>query len=101
LSIENNSAKIKNMPLTKSAKKALRQSLRRRKHNLFYKRKIKALIKEVEILISEKKKEEAQKLLPQIYKVLDKAAKEKVIKKNTADRKKSNLAKKISKLSNQ
>jgi small subunit ribosomal protein S20 len=81
------------MPITRSAKKALRQSLKKRAHNLFYKNKIKALFKKVKSLVLERKIEEAKKLLPQIYKILDKAAKEKVIKKNTAARKKSRIAK--------
>lgn len=81
------------MPITKSAKKALRKSLRKRIHNLFYKNKIKDLIKKIRNLVFEKKIEEAKKLLPSLYKILDKAAKEKVIKKNTAARKKSRIAK--------
>lgn len=85
------------MPITKSAKKALRQSLRKRAHNLFYKNKIKALFKEVRGLVLEKKIEEAKKLLPSLYKVLDKAAKEKVIKKNTAARKKSRITRLLTK----
>jgi len=84
-----------NMPITKSAKKALRQSLRRRVRNIQKKRKIKNLIKQVKILVSQKKQEEAKKLLPQIYKILDKAAKTGLIKKNTAARKKSRIAKAI------
>ena len=83
------------MAITKSAKRAWRQSLKRRKRNLVYKEKIKNLIKEVRNLISQKKVEEAKKLLPQIYKILDKAAKVGVIKKNTAARKKSRIAKAI------
>jgi len=84
-------------PLTKSTKKALRQSLRKRAHNLFYKNKIKALFKKVRSLVLQKNIEEAKKLLPSIYKILDKAAKENVIKKNTADRKKSRIIKLIGK----
>ncbi len=80
-------------PITKSAKKALRQNLKRKKRNLIYKRKIKSLIKEVKNLVSQKKIEEAKQLLPQVYKALDKAAKVGVIKKNTAARKKSRIAK--------
>jgi len=80
------------MAITKSAKKAWRQSLKKRKRNLIYKEKIKSLVKEVKNLISQKKIEEAKKLLPQIYKILDKAAKVGVIKKNTAARKKSRIA---------
>ena len=48
------------MPITKSAKKALRQSLKRRVLNLRKKRKIKALKKEIKSLISKKKIEEAK-----------------------------------------
>lgn len=91
-------ARNANMPITASAKKALRQSLKRRAHNLRYKNKIKALIKEMRSLILQKKTEDAKKLLPQVHKILDKAAKEKVIKKNTASRKKSRLARLVSQL---
>jgi len=83
------------MPIKKSAKKALRQSERRRIRNLQRKRKIKNLLKEVKILVSQKKQEEAKKLLPQVYKLLDKAAKTGLIKKNTAARKKSRITKLI------
>ena len=81
------------MPITKSAKKALRQNLRRKKRNLVYKNKVKDLIKEVRFLVSQKKINEAKNLLPQVYKVLDKAAKVGVTKKNTASRKKSRITK--------
>jgi len=85
------------MPITKSAKKALRQSQKRRARNIQRKRKIKDLIKEVRNLVSQKKMEEAKKLLPQLYKALDKAAKTGVIKKNTASRKKSRVTKLVNK----
>jgi len=81
------------MPITKSAKKALRQNVKRKKRNLRKKRKIKDLIKEVRNLVSQKKTEEAKKLLPQVYKAFDKAVKVGIIKKNTASRKKSRLTK--------
>lgn len=81
------------MPIIKSAKKALRQNIKRKKKNLQKKKRIKDLIKQVQSLATEKKQEEAKKLLPQIYKAFDKAAKTGVIKKNTASRKKSRLAK--------
>jgi small subunit ribosomal protein S20 len=83
------------MPRTKSAKKALRQSQKRRIRNLQNKRKLKNLLKEVKSLIFQKKIEEAKKLLPQVYKFLDKAAKVGLIKKNTAARKKSEITKLI------
>ena len=83
------------MPITKSAKKALRQNTRRRTRNLVYKKKIKDLIKKIQSLVLEKKIEEAKKLLPKIYKILDKSAKVGIIKKNTASRRKSRLTKLI------
>ena len=81
------------MQITKSAKKALRQNEKRRVHNLGYKRKMRKLVKQVKGLVIEKKKEEAKKLLPQVYKILDKTAKAGIIKKNNASRNKSRLTK--------
>ena len=85
------------MPITKSAKKSVRQSLKRKSRNIGKKRKIKDLLKKVKSLISEKKFKEVKLLVPQIYKLLDKAAKKGLIKKNTADRKKSRITKSINK----
>lgn len=81
------------MPITKSAKKAVRQSSRKRGYNIRRKNKIKDVTKEWKSLVAAKKIEEAKKLLPSIYKALDKAAKSKTIKKNTASRKKSRITK--------
>jgi len=80
------------MPIKKSAKKVLRQNIKKRSRNLSYKNKIKELVKKFRNLIAEKKINEAKKLLPQVHKILDKAAKKRVIKKNTASRKKSRMA---------
>ena len=85
------------MPILKSAKKALRQSKHRKVLNLQYKKKMKEPIKQMKKLLAEKKIEEAKKLLPQIYKALDKSAKHGTIKKNTASRKKSRLTLMINK----
>ena len=79
------------MPITNSAKKALRQNLKRRKINSVKKRKTKDLIKEARTLVLKNKIDEARKLLPKIYKILDKTAKSGLIKKNTASRKKSRI----------
>jgi small subunit ribosomal protein S20 len=81
------------MPITKSAKKAARQNIKRRKRNLVYRNKIKSLTKKVRSLVLQKKEKEAKNLLPQLYQALDKAAKVGVIKKNAAARKKSRIAK--------
>ena len=85
------------MAITKSAKKAIRQSAVRREHNIVYKDKIKALVKQARTLVLAKKSAEAKKLLPDIYAALDKAAKVGVIKKNNASRRKSRLTRLIEK----
>jgi small subunit ribosomal protein S20 len=85
------------MPIIKSAKKALRGS--KRKHVLNVRRSdvMKDAVKEVKKLISGKNAAEAEKLLPKVYKTIDKAAKRGLIKKNTAARKKSRIVKMIKK----
>lgn len=83
------------MPIIKSAKKALRQNIRRRKRNLIKKEAYKKAVKNFRKLITDKKPKEAQELLPKVYQALDKAAKTKVIEKNKASRLKSRLAKLI------
>ena len=85
------------MPIIKSAKKALRQNIKRRAKNIQKNRKLKSVLKEVNILTA-KKTEEAKKLLPTAYKLLDKAAKTGLIKKNTASRKKSRITKAVNKI---
>ena len=85
------------MPIKNAAKKALRQSIKRQKINTSYERKIKSLIKEARVLVSQKKTKEAKELLPDIYQILDKAAKVGTIKKNNASRRKSRVAKLIGK----
>ena len=84
------------MAITKSAKKAIRQSAARNERNVVYKDKIKKLVKQARTLVSAKKVEEAKKILPDIYAAFDKAAKVGVIKKNSASRHKSRLTKLIS-----
>ena len=81
------------MPITKSAKKALRQSLKRRQQNLLRQKAYKQSARDIKKLISSGQLKEAEKLLPQLYKTLDKAAKTGAIKKNKASRLKSRLTK--------
>ena len=79
------------MPITKSAEKALRVSKRKRVFNLRRSWGMKNALKEIKKLMAEKKGTEALKILPKAYKLIDKAAKKGVIKKNNAARKKSRL----------
>lgn len=80
------------MPIKQAAKKALRQSVKRKARNIKRKQAIKSVVKEITDLVKTGKKEEAKKLLSSAYKNIDKALKKKVIKPNTAARKKSRIA---------
>lgn len=84
------------MPKIESAKKALRQSIRRRQRNIGRQQAMKDVIKEYRKLAAGGKKDEAAKNLSKVYKALDKMAKINLIKKNKASRLKSRLAKKLS-----
>lgn len=86
------------MPNTKSAGKAMRQSLRRKAHNLEVKDKFKQAVKEVKKLIAAGKKTDAMVALKTAMSTLDKAAKKNVIKKNKSSRLKSRIAKSIAKM---
>lgn len=88
------------MPITSSAKKALRVSDRKRVFNLRRKKNIEHAVHSVKKLIKEKKGAEALKLLPQVYKALDKAARGNTISKNTASRKKSRITALVKKAKN-
>jgi len=81
------------MPITTSAKKALRGSKRKRVFNLRRKNEMQNVVKEYKKLVLAKKTDEAQKLIPKLQKAIDKARKTGIIKKNTASRKKSRLMK--------
>ena len=87
------------MPITKSAKKAVRASRRKRVFNLRRKSAIETATKKFKKLIKEKNLKEIQTALSNVYKALDKAAKTGFIKKNTAARKKSRLSKLLKKIS--
>ena len=79
------------MPITQSAKKALRGSLRKKLVNDRRKKALKESVKEVEKLAKTDTKG-AKALLSKAYSAIDKAAKKGVIKKNTASRKKARLS---------
>ena len=87
------------MPNTTAAKKALRQSEGRRVKNLSVKRSVKSNIKLFDSLVSGGKFEEAKTQLQTVFKVLDKAAKNNVIKKNKSSRLKSRLSLRLAKAS--
>ncbi|MBU1046699.1 30S ribosomal protein S20 [Patescibacteria group bacterium] len=87
------------MPVIKSAKKALRGSEKKRIFNLRRKRTMKDAVKTVTKLVSTKDEKGAMDKLSIAYKAIDKAVKRGVVKKNTAARKKSVLARSIKNIS--
>lgn len=80
------------MPITTSAKKALRQNKTRHTRNVVKKEAYKKSVVDFRKLVAAKKFDEAAKALPIAFKALDKAAKTNVIEKNKASRLKSRLA---------
>jgi ribosomal protein S20 len=87
------------MPITTSAKKALRAGAKKRSYNLRTKAAIDVPMKKFQKLVSEKKVKEAQALVPSLYKALDKGAKRKYIKAGAAARYKSRIMAALKKLS--
>lgn len=79
------------MPITKSAKKAIRGSLRKKALNDRRKKAMKEIIKKIEKL-TKADRAEAAKMLSSAFQAIDKAAKRGVIKKNNASRKKARLS---------
>ena len=88
------------MPNTKSAKKALRGSEKKRGYNVVRKFKIKNAIKELKRSIAIDATN-FQAGLSRVYSALDKAVKGKLIKKGNASRRKSRFAAMVAKIANQ
>ena len=79
------------MPITQSAKKAIRGSLRKKAFNDRRKRAMKEVVKKIE-KVAKTSNVEAAKMMSTAFSVIDKAAKKGVIKKNNASRKKARLS---------
>lgn len=87
------------MPITKSAKKAVRGSEKKKIFNIRRMKDVRTVEKEITKLVHAGKADEAKAKLPQAYKALDKAAKMNTIKEGKASRKKSRLSAMIKKAS--
>jgi len=85
------------MPNTKSAKKAMRQNIKRRQANLVTLEGIRKSAKTVKKFAVAGNKTEALKALSAAFAALDKAAKKNVIHRNNASRHKSRLTKLVGK----
>lgn len=86
------------MPNIKSAIKRVDVIEKKTLRNNMVKSEYKTAVKKFEAAVLEGNKEVAEKLLSEAVKKIDSACSKGVIKKNTASRKKSNLAKKLNKL---
>ncbi len=86
------------MPITRSAKKAHKASLKKRSFNIARKTAVATVTKSLRKAIAAGDKKAAQALMPKVQKALDKATKAHTLNKNTASRKKSRLSKLVKKL---
>lgn len=87
------------MAIKHAAAKAIRKSAKNHNFNLRVKDEFKGLLKEARKQLSAKNLAEAKKAIMAAAKSLDKAARKKVIKKNTAARLKSRLMKTLNAIS--
>ena len=87
------------MPIIKSAKKRVKTAEKRRVRNYDVRRKLLDIQKSFYLLIKEKKKDEAAKMLPSVYKTIDLAAKKRIIQANKAGRLKSKAQKNLTAIS--
>ncbi len=79
----------------KSSKKAIKTIAKRTENNHELKARVRNCIKNCDKAILSGDKENAQKLLADVQKYIDKAFSKGLIKRNTADREKSRLTKKV------
>jgi small subunit ribosomal protein S20 len=83
------------IPKIRSARKQLRQSVKRRGANRARKAAVRRVTKEIRVHLATGDKAEASSLLPQLAKAADKAAQRHAIHKNKASRIKSRWMKKV------
>lgn len=80
------------MPNIKSAKKKMRQDVKRKKNNAVYETKVKTVMKDIA-----KSKKVSAKNVSEAYSKIDKAVKQKIIHKNKAARLKAKASSFLSK----
>ncbi|MEO2065560.1 SSU ribosomal protein S20P [Thermovibrio guaymasensis] len=86
------------MPNTKSAKKRLRQNIKRRERNRYYVRRMKTEAKKVLEAVAQKDLERAKEQLRVAMKWIERAAARGAIHKNEAARRQSRVASAVAKL---
>lgn len=85
------------MPIIKSAIKRAKQNIVRNTRLQPYKTQLKTYIRKFTDLVKAGNMDEAAKLLPKVQKAIDTAMKKKLIHKNNAAHKKSNMARMLAK----
>lgn len=86
------------MPRRRTSLKRKRADKKRHLKNLKVKQQLKKALKKFQALLSAKNINEAKAYLGKVFSQLDKAAKKRIIHPNTATRKKSRLARRLSKV---
>jgi len=83
------------VPQRKAGVTELRKNRRKRMQNLDVKTDLRKTIKSFVSSVEAKNKDEAQSGLKLVYKKLDKAAKRKILEKNTASRRKAKFSRQL------
>ncbi len=89
------------MPQSLSAKKRLRQNIKRRSRNRGRKKSVRQAVREFNDAVAAGDAEKASQHLRQCYRQLDEVAQKGTIHKNAAARKKARLTKKLSQMKSQ
>ena len=84
------------MPIIKSSKKRVRQTISKTKRNIRLKKDIRAAMQDFEAKLASKKPVEIANAQSKLYSLFDTAAKKNVFHKNKAARRKAQIAKKVS-----
>jgi len=84
-----------NMPQTKSAKKALRQTTKKTQRNLLVKKNLNYLLRNFKKALENDNNTKIEEFSKKLIKSLDKATQKNVIHKNASARKKSRIMKKV------
>jgi len=83
------------MPIIKSAKKRVKQTLKRQARNYNTRTAVRKSIRAINDAVKAGDKKTAETALTAAYKIIDTAAKKNVLQKNTASRRKSKLARMV------
>ncbi len=86
------------MPVTSSAKKRVRQNVKKRLCNAAFKSKLRSFHRKLLRAVADKKKEDSQNLLRTVVSLYDKGVKKGIYRAGTAARQKSRLTMKVNDL---